>query len=349
MRCLGKDRTDLYAGGVLQQNVMNDIHGSQKKRKVGNSSYPEWMLDKVHQPLRKETRIGEVVTMKQSSIKLKAEIALKLLSTGIPLLNKVALDFVSIGSAFGNIFTTEINNLTLPQDHTYQTYCLTDIFFQGYYSLALNTSSEVWFTSFKDAANQSDVTKLCSLLVTKLFHLFEESLMDRTITQGSFQLKISSYIQQNGVSKMVSGCVSRLNEHKNCLLILFLFLSKKLIDEWLPSIIKTRKASLNRNANVAVHSNKSLTINPFIGGEVNRLVGWALYARINKYRNIAKKQEGYKLNVTNDLLNILEDIKAIESDIIQNPEYIRRYYFTDDTIRNKGSLTLIAPSYIVPF
>ena len=143
MKQLGKDRTDLYVGGVLQQNVMNDIYGSQKKRKVGNLSYPEWMLDKEHLPLRKKTRIDEVVTMQQSSIKLKLEIALKLLSTGICLLNKVALDFISIGSVFRNRFTTEINNLTLPQDHTYQAYCLNYTYFQGYYSLSLNASSEV--------------------------------------------------------------------------------------------------------------------------------------------------------------------------------------------------------------
>lgn len=33
MRQLGKDITDLHDGGVLQQNVMNDMHGSQKVRK----------------------------------------------------------------------------------------------------------------------------------------------------------------------------------------------------------------------------------------------------------------------------------------------------------------------------
>lgn len=33
MRQPGKDQTNLYAGGVLQQNVMYDIHGNQKKGK----------------------------------------------------------------------------------------------------------------------------------------------------------------------------------------------------------------------------------------------------------------------------------------------------------------------------
>ena len=43
---------------------------------------------------------------------------------------------------------------------------------------------------------------------------------------------------------------------------------------------------------------------------------------------------------------MLQDIKAIESDILQDHEYIKRYYFIDDAIRNKGSLTLIARPYI---
>ena len=148
MRQLGKDRTDLYAGGVLQQNVMNDIHSSQKKRKIGNSSYPEWMVDSENLPLRKETKIGETVTMKKSSIQLKMDIALEALSSDIPSVNKVVIDFISIGSAFGGIFSSEINNLNLPDGQTYQIYCLCDSYFQGYYSLALNTSSEEWFTSF---------------------------------------------------------------------------------------------------------------------------------------------------------------------------------------------------------
>ena len=84
------------------------------------------------------------------------------------------------------------------------------------------------------------------------------------------------------MSTLVSGCVSNLKEHKNYLLIIFLFLSNKLIDEWLPSIIKKRKTSLDQNTNVTENFKQSITINPFIDGEVNRLVGWALYASINK-------------------------------------------------------------------
>ena len=45
-------------------------------------------------------------------------------------------------------------------------------------------------------------------------------------------------------------------------------------------------------------------------------------------------------------LKLLQDIKALESNILQDAEYIKRYYLVDDAIRNKGSLTLIARPYI---
>ena len=42
---------------------------------------------------------------------------------------------------------------------------------------------------------------------------------------------------------------------------------------------------------------------------------------------------------------MLEDIKAIESDILQDEEYIKKYYCVDDAIRNLSSFTLISRPY----
>ena len=39
---MGKDTTDLYAGGVMQQNILNRIGKIQKR---GNSSYPSSMIN----------------------------------------------------------------------------------------------------------------------------------------------------------------------------------------------------------------------------------------------------------------------------------------------------------------
>ena len=346
MRQLDKDRTDLYAGGVLQQNVMNDIHSSQKKRKVGNSSYPEWMIDNEHSPVRKETRIGETVIMKKKTISNSIKSALVLLGVEEVYVSKVALEFVSVGSAFGNIFTNEIKDLELPEGLDYQTYCLSDLFFQGYYSLSLNTLSERWFTSFIDKINREHVNSLCAAFSNQLFNLLEESLMEGNKKKQSFQLQILSFIQSNGISKLCDDMPTNLKQDKSCILMLFMFLSRKLIDDWLPKIIRKRRTKMS---SIKSESSINNTINPFIDGEVNRIVGWALFSCINKYQKIKKKQEGDYHNSTDDTILFYEDMKAIESEILQNKEYIRRYYFTDDAIRNKGKLTLISPYYIEPF
>ena len=110
MRQLGKDRTDLYAGGLLQQNVVNDIRGNVKKRKICNTSYPASMSTEEQLPIRKETRIGENILRKRSCIQEITDTAIKNFPVGTIGCSYVALDFVSIGSAFGTISMATLQN-----------------------------------------------------------------------------------------------------------------------------------------------------------------------------------------------------------------------------------------------
>ena len=67
----------------------------------------------------------------------------------------VSADFVSVGSAFGTIFLDDIVALSLPDGLNYQTYCLNDTFFQGYYSLSLNNVGG-WLVR-KDMMNSGEI------------------------------------------------------------------------------------------------------------------------------------------------------------------------------------------------
>lgn len=64
---------------------------------------------------------------------------------------------------------------------------------------------------------------------------------------------------------------------------------------------------------------------------------------------MSNKQNGDKIIKTEDTLKMLVDIKALECDILQDLEYVCRYHFIDDAIRNKGPLILISPFNIVAF
>ena len=341
MRQLGKDRTDLYAGGVLQQNVMNDIKSSNKKRKIGNTSYPEWMINKEQLPIRKEIRIGEVVTFKRKQIKDLIDTALTSLTPNCIKGTVVSSNFISVGSAFGTLFLDDILALSLPDDLNYQSYCMTDTFFQGYHSLSLNSRSETWFNNFAKESYTSEVDTMCKLFSTKLFHLFEQSLMQHNKTRVSFQLNILEFLQNNGIETLVNNLAPTLKDNSNCLLILFIFLSKKFVDEWVPHLIQIHKQKI-----CLTHSTFSKVPFNSVDGEVNRIVGWALFATLKKYHKMANKYEDKNTEKTMEVIAMLEDIKAIESDILQDEEYIRKYYCVDDAIRNRSSLTLISRPYI---
>ena len=143
---------------------MNDIKSSNKKRKIGNSSYPECMINNEHQPMRKKTKIGEQVKLKRANIKEIIDIALDSSSVDSSNGSTVASSFFSIGSALGTIFINEIIALSLPDGLNYQTYCLSDTFFLGYYSLSLNDTTQNWFISFKEEVNKNEIVELCKIL-----------------------------------------------------------------------------------------------------------------------------------------------------------------------------------------
>ena len=349
MRKLGKDRTDLYAGGVLQQNVINDIHGYQKKKIKGNLSYPASMSTEEHLPVRKETRIGDHVVMKRKRIEIITDVAIGKLQVEGSCSSYVFSDYQSFGSAFGNIFNGYIRTLMLPDGQNYQTYILNDIYYQGCYSLSLGTMSEQWFTNMKEQNNKKEVIKLCNVFTKKLFQLFEKSLMEVDKSRVSYQLTLLNFIQQDGMKELLTDINDDIKHDSQCLLLLFMFLSNKLIHSWLPCLLKSHKDSITP---VSSYNKKVDHINIISDGEVNRLVGWALFAEIKKCKQILKNTNDLKMferQETEETINILIDMKAIECEILTNSEYIRRYYFIDDAIRNKGTLTLISPPYIQEF
>lgn len=100
--------------------------------------------------------------------------------------------------------------MKLPDGHNYQTYLLNDIYYQGYYSLSLNTESEQWFLNVKEERNKTEVIKLCNLFSLNLFHLFEDSLMESNKSCILLQLKVLRFLQSNGMRELVLNIYDEL-------------------------------------------------------------------------------------------------------------------------------------------
>ena len=53
------------------------------------------------------------------------------------------------------------------------------------------------------------------------------------------------------------------------------------------------------------------------------------------------------INIVHDgKLNMLDNMIVMADDIIDDIPYIRMYYPIDDALRNKGSLTLVSPTFV---
>ena len=241
LRNLDKDRTDLYGGSVLQYNVMNDIYASNKKRKVGNSSYLEWMIHEENIPMRKEMRIGSTVIKNSSRINLLLGEVLGSLPGYNTSTTILSSEFKSIGSAFGFLFKEDLLLLTLPNGQNYQRYCISNPFFQGYYSLVLDTKYEQWFVEFTSVQSMNNINVLCRVITVKLFHLFEDSLLQLEKSRVSFQLNILIFVQSKDIKTILGNISPGFGHSRGCLLVLFIFLSRWMIDIWLPDVINRYK------------------------------------------------------------------------------------------------------------
>jgi hypothetical protein len=79
-----------------------------------------------------------------------------------------------------------------------------------------------------------------------------------------------------------------------------------------------------------------------IGMDVNTFVGFSLFSLKKKYGIIDELAAGYEHE---DKYWLLTDMVAKEKNIINNPEYVSKYYDAYYLVFNRGDMTLIAPRY----
>ena len=84
-------------------------------------------------------------------------------------------------------------------------------------------------------------------------------------------------------------------------MILFIFLSRQMIDIWLPGLINRYK---HKSTEITPNLNPARYINTYFDGKVNIIVGWALFATISKYEKKALRSEGNRDNNITDIIDV---------------------------------------------
>ena len=157
--------------------------------------------------------------------------------------------------------------------------------------------------------------------------------MKKIAIERKYVLIESSLMKTNNVSTIT-------------LLVLFISLLRCFINTWLPDIVNMYKELSNNNG---VPKNSATKLDSSIDDEVNNLVGWALFKVMKKYNKELETDIDANEIDNQNVMDILNDIKFLSRDILNNKEYTRLYCPTDFAIRNKGYLTLISEHYIAYF
>ena len=102
--------------------------------------------------------------------------------------------------------------------------------------------------------------------------------MEHNKSRVSFQLNILQFLPKKWDRKGSKELIINIQQNPRCLLVLFMSLSKKLVDNWLPELIQKHK-----NKMLVTNPSLSNEVKPYVDGEVSMIVGWDLLATINKY------------------------------------------------------------------
>ena len=81
--------------------------------------------------------------------------------------------------------------------------------------------------------------------------------------------------------------------------------------------------------------------------DVNRMFGWALFKVQKKYTRLSKNDIIDTMET--EKLKVISDMSVNYKDIVHDEKCMRLYYPLDESIRNRGNLTLIHPSYCHTF
>lgn len=115
-----------------------------------------------------------------------------------------------------------------------------------------------------------------------------------------------------------------------------------MIYEWVIHAIeklRTQRESQNPTSCSGTTSDET----DFCAADVNRFVGFGIRSLRDKF---SRKYQDDDDDEVKDFREMLIDIGAMERDVIDNEEYVRRYYLSVDRIFNRGWLTLVAPHHV---
>ena len=169
-----KDRTDMYAGGVQQQNMFCHLSANKKKIEV-NTSYPRDMIVPEHhcilsiKPVYTTSKIGANITAdKLESLKMVNALHLSSNRCGVTYLFPKNAKKGSTISGF--LIYDTFREYKLDKHYNYQQLISSDERFRSYMNLIVSSTKNDFFHKFLSHVNVAKVNDLCQNIMYTLYN-----------------------------------------------------------------------------------------------------------------------------------------------------------------------------------
>ena len=354
IRSMSKDRTDLYASGILHQNI-SKLYKSMETTK-GNTSYPtEYIAPELNTySLRDQCknidRIG-----KQDSFSKEGVAALisheKINASSDSVTYLFPSEILSSERISGFELFKYYKQHSLVGGKTFQQMLCNNPAFLAYAALSRGTKNEWFFTTIIRDKGGTKSKSLCQHINFELYTLLTQTTTN-TDALVSYEYHIFKEIQKKESNVFDSLFQLHFNDlyedstnNKCCRTILVNILKHCFTEQWTGQVISAYKTdNLTFIKPISVPEDRMPALPVMNDDNVNRMFGWAIWKVKRKYKKLI--DQGSVNMIYESKHAMLENMSVRVIDIVNNINYIRLYYPQDDALRNKGLLTLVAPLYI---
>ena len=353
IRANDKDRTDIYGIGIMQQNIRSQMKHNEKC--MESKAYPQ---NESERPMH-NSDIPFCFNSLCTNIVNKTEIIDKDIKGCLMRKRSkhdtfiLPQDEVSNKEYQGVLLLPKLQQFVLPDGKTYQQYMANDKCFNKIMQLLHGGIEYQWIKDMLDITKNDQMNKVCQYVNLNIYNLFCDS-HDSEYGKGQFNLCMINEMQKRDKSIFESIFKTHMpNIHNNSIQnyvfrwLVINWLKEKFFTDWIRKVVEQMKAQIDTSIGTklsSLESNKPVALND---DDVNRMFGWALFKTRRKYNNWCKN-DTVEEQIT-EKLNVIMDMCVDYKDVLHNERYVRLYYPLDESIRNKGNLTLIRPNYCNQF
>jgi hypothetical protein len=352
IRFMGRDTVSRFGAGVAARNAINTVNYQHVLH--NNKMYDRDEVGLEKEDLLTEQQVG-------GNLKRRRDVHLGWLlnrppetpeSTEEPNETIFPPSKVRTDTVFGAFVLDILEGRSLGYKH-FSSFLLSDTVFKEFAQMTVDTKSEDWSGTLcrgMTEENEDQFDNCCHYVLNDLWDCLDRSVAaGKSSVNSSYHFHVLSYMQGPTFQKIIESMPQGMKErHGSCFVCLTL--SRLLLQSWIPEALEEIRNNLSSPPEEAAPAS-GLVDRTVRSKEVNRFFGWAIHSMVKRYKKkLIGGKDGTRSvdedTVRAQLYFLQRELRVFEHEILNNPTYLKEFYYPADRINNNGFLTLVHPKYI---